>query len=291
VTLPRLHARYTPRRAALLVAIVILLAAPAAAAPPPRYYVSLGDSLAVGMQPDARGHDHPTAHGYADLVARRLAARIGGLRLVKLGCAGETSTTLVLTGPCRRSQLAQAEAFLSSHRGSVSLITVNVGDNDIEEGCFHASAIDYACVEAGLAAVRANIPVIIASLRSAAGDRVPIVGISDYDQFLAYWLRGPSGRRVARASVPVIARLNRTVDSLYRQAGVHVADAAPEFASTDLGHPTRLAGHGRVPRGVATLCRLTWACGKRLDDHPNDAGYHVLATVIERVVGRLRLPS
>ena len=272
-----------------MVALAVLIAARAAAAPPRHYYLSVGDSLAVGMQPNARGHDHPTGHGYADVVARRLATRIRGLQLVKLGCAGETSTTLVLTGPCRRSQLAQAESFLSSHRGSVSLITVNIGDNDIEESCFHAAAIDYACIENGLAAVRANIPVIIAALRSAAGDGVPIVGITDYDQFLAYWLRGAGGRSVARASVPVIARLNQVVDTLYREAGVHVADAAPQFGSTDLGHPTPLAGHGRVPRGVATLCRLTWACGKRLDDHPNDAGYGVLATVIERVVGRLRL--
>jgi len=173
----------------------------------------------------------------------------------------------------------------------VSLVTVNIGDNDIEEGCFRPAAIDHACVENGLAAIRANIPVIIAALRTAAGAGVPIVGITDYDQFLAYWLRGPSGRRVARASVRVIARLNQVVDTLYRQAGVHVADAGPEFGSTDLTHPTPLAGHGRVPRGVATMCRLTWACGKRLDDHPNDTGYAVLATVIERVTGRLRLPS
>src|SRR5438270_200427 len=61
--------------ALVLVALAVLVAARAAASPPHRYYVSLGDSLAVGMQPNPRGHDRPTSRGYADLLARRLADR------------------------------------------------------------------------------------------------------------------------------------------------------------------------------------------------------------------------
>ena len=59
--------------ALLLIALAVVLAARAAASQPRRYYVSLGDSLAVGTQPTAGGHDLPTARGYADLLARRLA--------------------------------------------------------------------------------------------------------------------------------------------------------------------------------------------------------------------------
>src|ERR1700761_7994052 len=56
------------------------------------YYLSLGDSLAQGIQPGPSGGDGPTSDGYPDVLASRLRATFPSLRLVKLGCSGETTT-------------------------------------------------------------------------------------------------------------------------------------------------------------------------------------------------------
>ena len=71
-----------------------------ALAPAPRYYVSLGDSLARGVQPDASGASVPTGGGYPDRVYAVLHRDSPGLRLVKLGCSGETSYTMIRGGIC-----------------------------------------------------------------------------------------------------------------------------------------------------------------------------------------------
>src|SRR5262245_30047287 len=65
-----------------------------AQARPVRYDVSLGDSLAVGVQPNAAGHSRTTRQGYADYLLRTERRRFRGLRLVKLGCGGEDTTTI-----------------------------------------------------------------------------------------------------------------------------------------------------------------------------------------------------
>ena len=55
----------------------------------PTYYLALGDSLAIGVQPSASG-DVATNQGYADDLYAVLRTRISGLTLAKLGCGGET---------------------------------------------------------------------------------------------------------------------------------------------------------------------------------------------------------
>src|SRR5580693_7493952 len=97
------------------------------------YYLALGDSLSVGVQPDAAGASLPTGQGYADQLYAALRVRHPALRLLKLGCSGETTSTMINGGICRypaRSQLAQAVSFLRGHRGQVSLITIDIGAND-----------------------------------------------------------------------------------------------------------------------------------------------------------------
>jgi hypothetical protein len=60
--------------------------APAHHKPPVSYYLALGDSLAVGVQPDATGTSVETRSGYADQLYAALRRSHPGLRLVKLGC-------------------------------------------------------------------------------------------------------------------------------------------------------------------------------------------------------------
>jgi lysophospholipase L1-like esterase len=273
-----------------VVAVAACLSPPASAAAQRSYYVSVGDSLARGYQPRSDGRNVATDKGYVDVVAAGLARRYAGLRSVKLGCGGETTYSMAAGGRCsykQGSQLAAAEAFLKAHRSQVVAVTVNVGDNDVER-CIRPGGIDGGCVNAQMSALEKRLPRVASRLRAAAGKRVPIVGLSDYDQFLAYWLRGASGRRVARRSVTIVGNLNETMDSIYAHNGVRVADARPDFATDDLSHYVTLSGHGKVPRAVARICSWTWACSKApigFNDHANSTGYRVLGRVVLGVIG------
>ncbi len=150
-----------------------LLGAPTAA--PTRYYLALGDSLAVGVQPDPGGASRPTDHGYPDQLYAILHRRSPGLRLVKLGCSGETSWTMIRGGICRYpagSQLAAAEQFLRAHRGHVALITIDIGANDPNSCYLHArlSALP-SCMAARLRLTVADLGTILAGLRAAGAPR------------------------------------------------------------------------------------------------------------------------
>src|SRR5579884_2496104 len=170
----------------------VAAAAPSPAAAPTggvRWYLALGDSLSQGVQPDAAGHSVATNQGYADDLWGRLHARSPNLRLAKLGCPGETTKTMLGGGICTYaagSQIAAAVAFLKSH--AVALVTIDIGANDID-GCVSAAGIDEACYQAGVAAVRSNLPVLLHALRQAA-PKVPVYAMNYYDPFVAAALKG-----------------------------------------------------------------------------------------------------
>jgi lysophospholipase L1-like esterase len=254
----------------------------------PPLYVALGDSLAAGWQPDAGGHDRSTSHGYVDVVARSLARSHPGLRYRTLSCGGATTRTLLRGGAgCQpageRGQLERAEDLLAANPGTV-LVTVNIGDNDIE-ACIDGDdgTIDRACLSRREAQLRRNLPQIATRLRAAAPASAPVVGLVDYDQFLSLWLQGPRGRAAARRSLPIIRSLNSLVSGIYRSAGLQVADASARFATGDMTHSRRLAGHGSVPLAVYDICTLTWACSAEPighDDHARPRGYYELGQSI-----------
>ena len=92
-------------------------------------------------------------NGYADQLYQALKATTPNLELKKLGCAVTETSEDMLKGPsdCRsqyklRVQLADAVAFLLLHRGSVKLVTIDIGANDLEI-CASPTGIDPACVE------------------------------------------------------------------------------------------------------------------------------------------------
>src|SRR5271169_6906400 len=98
-----------------------------AAAPPATYYLALGDSLSQGVQPDAAGTSVETGQGYPDQLYAVLRRSQPALQLVKLGCPGETTATMIHGGICSYrggSQLAAAVAFLNAHRGHLRLVTI-----------------------------------------------------------------------------------------------------------------------------------------------------------------------
>ena len=272
----------------------------------PVYYVALGDSLAQGVQPATPplppgvtlGQSIETNAGYANDLYRHYRREFGrALTLVKLGCPGETSTSM-LTGagsPCsypQGSQLAAALAFISAHRSQVKLITIDIGANDID-GCATSTGISQSCVDQGFAAVTHNLPLILGPLRKAAGPRTVIAGMNLYDPFLAEYLTGPAGQQVATASVALAQSFNQLLGQNYQAFGVATADVQDAFSTTDFTTTVPLPGVGTVPLNVARICEWTWMCAASPvgpNIHANATGYWHIAAAFERVIGWLGRP-
>jgi lysophospholipase L1-like esterase len=275
--------------AAAALALVAATAVTACSAPAPTervaasYYLALGDSLSRGVQPDAAGAASQTAQGYPDLVYAGIRRGHPGLRLVQLGCPGETTQTMMHGGICRYpggSQLAAAVAFLRAHRGHVLLITIDIGANDPEDCGDQPDLAGLASCIGRVPDAAANLTAILARLRAAAGPRARIVGMSYYVPELAEWRDGLLGRVVAWASERLGAAYNGLLDRAYAQAGAGVANVAGAFDTTDFGDPVTVPGIGMLPRNVARICEWTWECAGRPrgpNQHANPAGYRVIA--------------
>lgn len=291
-----------PVRCARLAICAVLLALVVAAAPAGaanrRYYLSLGDSLAQGMQPDAAGLTINTNQGYADQLFAIERKSIPGLTLVKLGCGGETTTSF-LTGhgnsgdalllgcsPAGGSQMVAAERFLRKHhrRGEVALLTLDIGANDVD-GCVAKDTIDTSCVIRGAEHVSAHLPVIMRRLRRAAAPDTPMAAMTLYDPFLQLYLT-PGGRAEAIASVHYARNVNEGLAGLYRAGGFRVAHVDLAFSTYETSKKTNLAGQAHpVPVAVAEVCRLTWMCAPAPvgpNIHANRAGYGVIARAFAR---------
>jgi lysophospholipase L1-like esterase len=284
-------------RLASVATCAAMLAALAAAAPTDaanvRYYLSLGDSLAQGMQPDTAGLTVNTDQGYADQLYAIEKHKIPALKLVKLGCGGETTTSF-LTGhgnsgdalllgcdPAGGSQMVAAERFLRDHRrpGEVALLTLDIGANDID-GCETEDAIDTSCVIHGAERISANLPIIMRRLRRAAAPGSPMAAMTLYDPFLQLYLT-PGGQAEAIATDGYARNVNEGLARLYRAGGFRVAHVDTAFHTYEISRKTSLAGQPHpVPVAVAEVCRLTWMCspppvGPNI--HANRAGYGLIA--------------
>jgi lysophospholipase L1-like esterase len=248
------------------------------------YYLALGDSLSVGVQPDAAGQSLPTGQGYASQLYAVLHAGDPGLRLVKLGCSGETTHTMIDGGICTypaHSQLAEAVSFLHAHRGRISLITIDIGAND-PDSCITRPSLGAAvsCVTRSFPQTVANLTKIMSSLRSAAGARVAIIGMNYYVPALSQWLDGPLGQQLARLSERLVVGYNSLLTAVYQHYGARVANVFGAFHSADFTDRARVPGIGTVPRNVAAICLWTWECAKAPrgpNEHARPVGYGVIA--------------
>jgi hypothetical protein len=266
-------------------------ASPAAGpvAGPVEYYLDLGGSASVGFQPTAARPDgQPTDTGYANDLLTIERARWHALQLVQLGCPGETTGTFLNGGdPCRpvgETQLSQAVTFLHTHPDTV-LVTVDLGFNDLDR-CLASHLVNEACLTQRLDLIDQQLPPILAALRAAAGPTVRIVGVGHYDPYLGTYLHGGSDIAFSEDSVAAIERLDGTLHAVYAAAGVPMADVGRAFEITH-NEPVDLAGVGDVPRNVAQTCALTWMCtsaSRRAKQHPDDAGYQVIAQAIADVI-------
>jgi lysophospholipase L1-like esterase len=252
-------------------------------AAPATYYVALGDSLSQGVQPDTAGTSVETGQGYANQLYAMLHSGQPALRLVKLGCPGETTHTMIHGGICRYrggSQLAAAVAFLSAHRGHVFLVTIDIGANDPEDCSLSNLHTIAACVGTDLPDAASNLNTILSRLRTAAGPGVRIVGMSYYLPALAEWRDGLTGQAIAWVSERLAVVYNDMLDRAYADADVPVANVFGAFHTSDFGNRVAVPGVGTVPRNVALICQWTWECAsppRGPNQHANQAGYGVIA--------------
>jgi lysophospholipase L1-like esterase len=232
---------------------------------PVRHHLALGDSLAAGV-------GAPTGKGYVPLITAAESLRVPGLRLSNLSCSGATTASMLTGGGCsyaEGTQTAAAEAFLRAHPGAVSFITIDIGANDVS-GC--VGSPDPTCAATRIATVQTNLTEILARLRAAAPG-VPIVGMTYYNPFLAYWVAGDPD--AATSSNEAAATFNTALSTTYTAGGARVAPVAAAFRTAD----TALTGtyNGTVvPQNVANVCTYTWMCSNA-DIHANAAGHQLMA--------------
>ncbi|HLU99415.1 MAG TPA: SGNH/GDSL hydrolase family protein [Thermobifida alba] len=269
-----------------------------------QYYLSLGDGLAVGAQPDESGTPAETEKGYTDLVAATLSDEPPGVEHVKLGCVGEDTATFVDGGAegCdyeEGSQLAAAEAFLEENRDRVRLVTVNIGGENLfacargEDGAL-TTAIDRECVGKSLEQVAQDAPVIAQRLRAAAGEDVEIVAVTSYNPLLAMYLAEEvtavvaaeddderTYQDTANYTNGMLAAINGTLTDAYNAEGITVANPVPRFDVENFEE-----GEDGLPTNVHHVCQHTWMCDTERgpDVHLNEAGAQAVAAVVEEVL-------
>ncbi|MEY9878089.1 lysophospholipase L1-like esterase [Streptacidiphilus sp. MAP12-33] len=245
----------------------------------PEYYVSLGDSLAAGYQPNV---GHNTDVSYTDQLYAQLKKHDPDLVHVKLGCSGETTQTMINGGICTypgaTSQLDAAVKFLRAHRGHVSYVTLDIGANDVD-GCLKGGSVDVACALKGIATVATQFPQITAALHRAGGSHPRYAAMNYYDPFLAVWLTGSAGQQAAKESVQLGVALNGAIKLGLEAGEFRLADVSTAFSTSDFTDQVTLPGVGQVPLNVARICTWTWMCTPYTDIHANPTGHAVIAGV------------
>ncbi len=273
------------KTAVLATACLAICAAPASALakakPATTYYLSLGDSLAAGAQPNAAGTTLATDHGYADFLYRTEKAKIPGLKLEKLGCLGESTSSMINGGPfCpyKGTQLGDAVKFIKTHK--VALITLDIGANDVDR-CVSGISPNIACVLSGVQTIKANAPKILVALREAAGSKVKIAGMTYYDPFLADYLVA-GGQPLASESVALSRTVNGALADAFKAKSVRVADVATAFKTyTPFTTTGKLRGKTE-PLAVVDICTYTWECTsppRGPNIHATTLGYKTIAGV------------
>ncbi len=267
-------------RSGTLLALAVGVALSTGGAEPVRpvegVYLALGDSLAVGV-----GASEPARFGYVarffDAVRDDSGTGSGIGRLVNLAVSGETSTSLVSGG-----QLDEATRLLGDAAGAVPIVTLDIGGNDLlwlaaSEPCASAPESD-ACRRAvvdTLDRFAANFHTALSRLAEASGGqdagRVRVIVLTYYNPFsgTGHLLEGAADDALlgedrtldctAAAADPDARGINDVIACVAAELGAEVADVHPAFARR--GSELTLIGYGDV--------------------HANDAGYGVMAEVLE----------
>jgi lysophospholipase L1-like esterase len=245
----------------------------------PVYYLSLGTSLAAGVQADPlTGESVVTDVSYPSKLAELLGQDIRKLRHENIGCPGETSQSIIYGGKCEYphgSQLDQAVHFLKAHGKFTGLITIDLGANDVLQ-CVDGIEINIGCLDEVLNQLAIDLAYVLETLHEAAPN-VPIVGMNYYNPFLVYWFQDPS---IAQPTVGLQFWINTVIGGVYAANGFPVANVADAFMSYDLVTDVNT---NLVPDSVELLCAWTWMCSF-LNIHANETGYEVIADAFYSVL-------
>jgi lysophospholipase L1-like esterase len=232
-----------------------------------RFHLALGDSLAAGA-------GAPAGQGYVPRITAAVRPTLPGLTLRNLSCGGATTTSMLAGGGCtypEGSQLAAAEHFLSTHPGAVDVITIDIGANDVS-GCVTSAGANPVCAAARLPVVQTNLAEILSRLEAAAPG-VPVIGMTYYNPFLAYWITG--NEAAATSSNAAAVTFNQALDATYAAHDVAVAQVDDTFATEDFALTGSHLG-GVVPQNVANICAWTRMC-TNADIHANATGHALIA--------------
>ena len=251
------------------------------------FYLDIGGSTSLGFQPDGVPHHngHRTDEGYANDV-KALEAKNVTLTLRQVGCPGETVQSMLglLKNTCYHlpvTQLMRSIDALTANGNEPGLVTIDLGFNNIRP-CLLPTGVEQTCVSQGVTLVRQYLPRILKELQEAAGPNVHFVGLEYADPFLGYYLNGPSGPAIASQSLTAMTLMNVTLNAVYAKANISVANVPGAYKS-DNNSPETLANVGAIPRNVEEVCVWTWMCTPPPfgpDDHPNNAGYMIIARTI-----------
>lgn len=259
----------------LLVALVVisgvLVVAPARGhAQSTTYYLALGDSLAFGWQPN---HDY--SHGYAHQLYENMLPAQPDLKIENLGCVDETSSTMVgvngafcpnwkyTTGMTTTPQLTQALAFIQAHPGQVSLITIDIGANDVLQ-LVQGGGITKQKIGQFIMTLTTNLNAIFSQLRAAVGPDVPIATMTYYNPLIVL-----SGSGVITTGATLLN------DMITNQAAKSNMVVAPVFNAFN---------SGSVAQQRRSICHNTWFCSliHLFDPHCRTAGYTLIAQTFEQ---------
>ena len=246
----------------------------------PVYYLSLGTSLAAGVQADPlTGESYISDVSYPSELADILKQDIKKLRHVNLGCPGETAETFIYGGLCdypKGSQLDQAVQFLHAHGKFTGLITIDLGANDVLQ-CVDGLNFDLDCIHEVLTQLSLDLSYVLETLREVAPG-VPIVGMNYYNPLLTSWFQSPV---IAELTKGLQTQINGVLESVYAANDVPVADVAGAFmADADFS----IDDNGNnIPDSVDLVCLWTWMCPQQ-NIHANDTGYAVIAEAFASVL-------
>jgi lysophospholipase L1-like esterase len=248
-------------------------------------YLSLGDSVPVW---DGN-------HSFPNILTGYYRKDVPHLELVNMACSGESTQSMIAHSDCAPggSQLKNAVDFLRQHRGSVALVTMDIGGNDVVYCIGQRDSTT--CVTNGLHTMAAQLTYILDALHQAAGPNVPIVGMNVYNPLLGDLLGPESSRALAAEAIAALPTLNQDMDNDYGVSPSPVADVQDSFDATELTHFVS-SKWGRVPIAVARACTLLdITCHKGqsegFGDDPNDAGAKVIAKAFEQAIGVLQPPQ
>jgi lysophospholipase L1-like esterase len=231
-----------------------------------------------------------TREGYPDQLATLLERAATPVTLGRIGCSGATVGSLLDGGKAcapaapvappyanrdaATSQLAWAEGYLKARGDRPTLVTIDIGANDLI-GC---AGIDPAkvrsCFEDGLPTVRRRLGEVAERLQAAAGPNTVLAAMTYYDPAVAL-VRQPLARNAALAFHDIVRRqANPIIRRTFAAEGFVVARVDRAFRSDGPADDA----------AVDTACRLTRLCESGADFHANAEGYGVIARAFERVV-------